>query len=195
MWNFDKTLAEMRRHSMPVPEEMVCINVPDAASVLRYAMTGFLEMQQKEFVWLPEYKAVADWLSDNRGKGLFMYGNCGRGKTLLCRYVLPAILLEYCQKVVSVFDVQMMNRNVDLAISKHIISVDDIGTEEQSVKYGERRLAFAEIMDAAEKNSNLVIVSSNLYADDIKAMYGDRVLDRIKATTRRVLFEGGSLRR
>lgn len=195
MWNFEKTLAEMKRHSMPVPEEAVRISVPNAESVLRYAMSSFLRLQNKEAVWLPEYEIVADWLIDNKGKGLFLYGNCGRGKTLLCRYVLPAILLEYCQKVVSVFDVQTMNRDIDRVVAKHIVSIDDIGTEDQSVKYGERRLAFAEVMDAAEKNSNLVIVSSNLYAADIKAIYGDRVLDRIKATTRRVLFEGESLRR
>lgn len=60
---------------------------------------------------------------------------------------------------------------------------------------GERRLAFAEIVDAAEKRNNLIIVSSNLYAADIGEMYGDRVLDRVKAITNRVLFEGESLRR
>lgn len=195
MWNFDNTLDEMKRHSMPVPGTRVGVKVSEAEAVLQYALSYFLRMQNKEIVWLPEYKEVADWLADNKGKGLFLYGNCGRGKSLLCRYVLPAILLKYCQKVVSVFDVQAMNRNVDLVLSKHIVSIDDVGTEEYSVKYGERRLAFAEVMDAAEKNNNLIIVSSNLYAADIKHIYGDRVLDRIKATTRRVLFEGESLRR
>lgn len=194
MLNFDKTLSEMKRHEMPIPRDTVSIKVPNAEAVLRNAMTYFLAMQRKELIWLPEYRNIVDWLTDNKGKGLFMYGNCGRGKSLLCRYVLPAILLKYCKKVVSVFDVHIMNRDIDHVLSKHILAIDDIGTEEQSVRYGERRMAFAEVMDAAEKHNNLVIVSSNLYGADIGSIYGDRVLDRVKATTRRVLFEGESLR-
>lgn len=194
MWNFDQTVDEMKRHGMPVPQDKVYVSVADAEAVLQCAMTYFLRLQGRDLVWLPEYSQVAEWLADNKGKGLFLYGNCGRGKSLLSRYVLPAILLKFCKKVVSVFDVQAMNKDVDYVLSKHIVSIDDIGTEEQSVRYGERRLAFAEVMDAAEKYDNLVIVSSNLYAADIGQVYGDRVLDRIKATTRRVLFEGESLR-
>ena len=94
----------------------------------------------------------------------------------------------------SVFDIQDMNRDIDLVLSKHIISLDDIGTEEVSIKYGERRMAFAEVMDAAEKHGKLVIVSTNLNESELKERYGDRVLDRIKATTSRILFTGKSLR-
>lgn len=195
MWSFDKTVEEMRRHGMPVPNEKVQVSIPDAEVVLRKTLSYFLTKQGRQMVWLPEYAEIVAWLADNEGKGLFMYGNCGRGKSLLCRYVLPAILLKYCQKVVSVFDVQAMNKDIDLVLSKHIVGLDDIGTEEQSVKYGERRLAFAEIVDAAEKKNNLIIVSSSLYAADIGEVYGDRVLDRVKAVTKRVLFEGESLRR
>ena len=127
-------------------------------------------------------------------RGLFLFGNCGRGKSILCRFALPAILLKYCRKVVTVLDIQDMNRDIDLALSKHILSLDDIGTEEISVKYGERRLAFAEIMDAAEKQGKLVIVSTNLGESELRERYGDRVLDRVRAITTRVLFTGKSLR-
>ncbi len=71
--------------------------------------------------------------------------------------------------------------------------LDDIGTEEVSNVYGNKRLAFAEIMDSAEKYGKLVIVSSNLTVAEIKKRYGDRVLDRVVATTKRVLFEGGKV--
>lgn len=123
-----------------------------------------------------------------------MYGNCGRGKSLLGRFVLPAILLKYSGKITSVYDIQEMNSRVDAVLKKHIISLDDIGTEEISVDYGNKRMAFAEIMDAVEKHGKLIIVSSNLDADSIKKRYGDRIMDRIRATTTRVLFNGESLR-
>ncbi|WP_044215348.1 hypothetical protein [Dysgonomonas gadei] len=60
--------------------------------------------------------------------------------------------------------------------------------------FGNRRMAFAEVMDAAEKHGKLLIISTNLPVDDIRKRYGDRVLDRIKSTTTRILFEGESLR-
>ena len=195
MYSFENTIEEMKRHGMRLPNDKVQINIANAERLLHHAFSYFLKSEGREMIWLPEYDRVADWLTDNKGKGLFLYGNCGRGKSLLCRYVLPAILLKCCQKVVSVFDIQEMNRDIDYVLTKHIIALDDIGTEEQSVKYGERRLAFAEIMDMAEKRNMLVIVSSNLLAADIRSIYGDRVLDRIKATTRRVFFDGESLRR
>lgn len=180
---------------MKLPSDKVYLNVPDSRSLLFSAMRYFVSLEKKSAVWLPEYEKVANWLSDNGGRGLFLYGTCGRGKSILCRYALPAILLKYAGKVVSVFDIQDMNQDIDLVLSKHIISLDDIGTEEVSIKYGERRMAFAEVMDAAEKHSKLVIVSTNLNERELKDRYGDRVLDRIKATTTRVKFVGDSLRK
>ena len=184
----------MKAHGMKLPNDKVYISVPNARTVLRNAMSYFLSLERRQAAWLPEYEKVAAWLSSNNGRGPFLFGNCGRGKSILCRFALPAILLKYCRKVVTVLDIQDMNRDIDLALSKRIVSLDDIGTEELSVKYGERRMAFAEIMDAAEKRGNLVIVSTNLGSKEIAERYGDRVLDRILSTTARVLFTGKSFR-
>lgn len=140
---FDAIVEEMKAHGMKLPSDKVYISVPNARTVLQNAMRYFLSLERRQAAWLPEYEKVAAWLSSNCGRGLFLFGNCGRGKSILCRYALPAILLKYCRKVVTVFDIQDMNRDIDLALSKHILSLDDIGTEELSVKYGERRLAFA----------------------------------------------------
>ena len=146
-------------------------------------------------MWLSEYDKVTEWLSDNRGRGLFLFGNCGQGKSMLCRYVLPAILLSYCHKVVSVFDTQQMNAQLDHVLSRHIISLDDIGTEEVINVFGNKRMAFAEIMDAAEKDGKLLIISSNLSVKELQERYGERTLDRIRATTTRILFNGKSFRK
>lgn len=194
MKNFKETLFDMQQHNIPLPAGRVEIRIPLARQILTDMLTLFLEREGRRLIWLPEYDQVAAWLSDNEGRGLFLYGNCGRGKSLICRYVIPAILLTYCRKVVSVFDVQQMNRDIDLVLSKHIIYIDDIGTEEVSNHYGNRRMAFAEIMDAAEKQNKLVMVSTNLDISGLQAMYGDRIVDRIRSTTRRIVFGGDSLR-
>ena len=192
--SFDEILAEMRAHGMKLPPQRVRVAIPHAKETLEAAMRYFIGQEGREMVWLPEYDKVAAWLADNQGRGLFLYGNCGRGKSVLCRYAIPAILLAHFRKVVSVLDVQDMNADIDRALSRHILALDDIGTEEQSVKWGERRMAFAEIMDAAEKRGKLVIISTNLGEADIRERYGDRILDRIRSTTARVLFHGESLR-
>ena len=193
--SFEHILSEMKAHGMSLPPRRVHIAIPHARSVLQAALGHFIALEHKTARWLPEYDQVADWLADNRGRGLFLYGNCGRGKTLLARYVLPAILLQYNRLVVSTFDAQEMNANIDRVLSKHIVSLDDIGTEETAVSYGNRRMAFAEITDRAEKRGHLLIITSNLSGEQLRERYKDRVYERILATTRRILFQGESLRR
>lgn len=192
--SFEQITDRMRLHGMKLPAERIHIKLKNSDYKLKDAISYFLQTEDRQTQWLPEYDEVSEWLSDNKGRGLFLYGNCGRGKTLLCQYVLPALLLGYCGKVVSIYNVQEMNNRLDEVLNKPIVSVDDIGTEEVSNVYGNRRLAFAELMDVAEKQGKLVIISSNLDVDDIRHRYGDRTLDRIKSTTRRILFQGESLR-
>lgn len=181
-------------HGMKLPSDRVFFSIPDARNVLWSAICYFIGKEGKKARWLPEYEKVAAWAGGNEGMGLFMFGNCGRGKSVLCRYVLPLLLLQYCRKIVSVYDIQDMNRDIDRVLTKHIIALDDVGTEEVSVKYGERRVAFAEVMDAAEKHGKLLIVSTNLGEKELRERYGDRVIDRIRSTTLRVAFNGESLR-
>lgn len=112
----------------------------------------------------------------------------------MVRYVLPAILLKYFNKIVNVYDMQELNGELDDALEKRVLSLYDVGVEEVMNVYGNKRLAFAEVMDAAEKHGKLVIISSNLQEDDLRTQYGYRVVDRVRACTRRVLCVGESLR-
>ena len=104
------------------------------------------------------------------------------------------MLNHYCRKVVSCYDSQQMNAELDSVKQKHIIYVDDIGTENLSVKYGEKRLAFAELTDEAEKKGKLLILTTNLSIDELREKYGERTVDRLRAITKTVLFTGVSLR-
>ncbi|WP_236264240.1 hypothetical protein [Dysgonomonas sp. Marseille-P4677] len=191
---FKSVFDEMKAHGMAIPTQKVNIQIPDARKILENCFKYFLSFQNVEFAWQPEYKEIAKWLENNNGRGLFLHGDCGRGKSLLARYIIPAILLKYTRKVVAVYDVQEMNRSIDEVLKKHIIALDDIGTEEVSVSYGNKRLAFSEIMDAAEKYGKLVIITTNLNKENI-AKYGERIYDRIVSTTKRIEFKGQSLRK
>ena len=174
-----------------VPDK-VSIKIPDSRNNLWAGIRYYTGDTAK---WLPEYEEVADWLSDNKERGLLCLGSCGRGKSLICNRVLPILLNHFCGKVLSCYDAQQMNTDIDNVIKKHIIYIDDVGTEGVSIKFGERRMAFSEIVDEAEKKGKLLIVTSNLTTERLKEKYGERTLDRLKGISRLILFKGESLRR
>lgn len=191
----ESILKQMQAHGMKVPENKVNISIPEAKEALKSTLKAFLELEGSKPLWLKEYDEVSDWLSDNNGKGLFMFGNCGRGKTLLGRYIIPAILLQYEGKVVTCYDAQEMNTKIDEVLKKKIISIDDVGTEDILMQYGNKRLAFLEVIDSVEKEGKLIILTSNLNHEQIIEKYGERTMDRIIATTKRIVFTGKSLRK
>lgn len=191
---FAEIYKNMQAHGMKTPTPKVLIRVPNAKVVLRNALTYFLSLEGKELVWLPQYDLIGDWLEDNKGRGLLLYGSCGNGKTFITRYVLPAILLKYCNRVISSFDMVDANREPDKVLQKHIIALDDIGVESDSVKFGEKRSIVPEVLDATEKYGKLLLLTSNLGAEDLIKRYGNRSFDRILAVTKRIEFNGKSFR-
>lgn len=189
--DFKKTIESLKDTGFNPLPNLVNIAIPDAKSVLWRGLNYFTGKAE----WLPEYEEIGRWLSGNRGRGLLCYGNCGRGKSLICWKIIPLLLNHYCRKIVSCYDAQQMNADIDAVKAKHIIYIDDVGTENVSVKFGEKRLAFCEIVDEAEKRGKLLMLTTNLSLDQIAEKYGERTMDRLTAITTRVLFKGKSLRK
>lgn len=192
MVNFKDALSNLADVGFnPVPNT-VFISIPNAKSALWQGIRFFAG---DAATWQPEYEGIAKWLAGNNGRGLICLGNCGRGKTLICGKVIPVLLNQYCRKIVSCYDAQQMNANIDTVKAKHIIYIDDVGTENLSVKYGEKRLSFAELVDEAEKKGKLLIATTNLSLAELREKYGERTVDRLRAITTPVVFKGESLRK
>lgn len=189
--DFKRTIEGLKATGFNPLPNFVNISIPDAKRILWNGLNYFVGKAE----WLSEYEEVSNWLSDNKGRGLLCYGNCGRGKSLICWKIIPLLLNHYCHKIVACYDAQQMNADIDAVKQKHIIYIDDIGTENVSVKFGEKRLAFCEIVDEAEKRGKLLILTTNLSLDEISQKYGERTMDRLVAITTRVKFKGESLRR
>ena len=87
---FSEIRAEMIQQGNPTPGPRPVIRVKGARELLKavfldyFAATG---ADPSTFQYLKEYDAVGDWLEDNAQKGLFLYGDYGRGKSFLARYV------------------------------------------------------------------------------------------------------------
>ena len=159
-------------------------------------MTAILSSMGERLEWLPEYDRVADWLADNNGKGLFLFGNCGRGKSLLARYAIPAIIRAFSRRIVSVVDCGSQQVNIDEILRRKLIVLDDVGVEVDRIDYGTRRNVVVEAINKAQDDpATMLIMSSNLSGEAIRDRYGDRIYDRVKYLCYRVAFNGQSLRK
>lgn len=165
--------------------------------------------------WLPEYDAVADWLSDNQGKGLMCIGDCGRGKTIITRDILPLVFKNYIQihdaqtdywfhPVYSYFQAKELKSRWDEIVRGKIICIDDVGTEPIAKVYGETHNYFSELVDLCNDRDKLLICSTNLTHAQLfggeedgivyPARCDQRTFSRLVGNTVRVYFEGEDLR-
>ena len=180
--------------------DTVSIKIPNAEEWLRggldYFVSIFSRGPVKKATWNENnYRPIVDWMTDNKERGLFMAGSCGLGKTLIGKYILPYLIRDSCRKVVNIFNAQELNSKPDEILGYHIIYIDDVGTENISNIYGNKRIPFIELCDAMEQQGKLLICSTNLNVEELKQKYGERTIDRLRATTKFVTFEGESLRK
>lgn len=194
---FKNLVSQMRDTGYPQEIDRVQISIPNAEKRLRGGLQYVVNMKSGcNAEWNEHnYRPIVDWMTDNKGKGLLMFGGCGLGKSVIGMYILPLLIKDVHKKVVNIFSAQELNKKIDEILKLHIIYVDDIGTEDNLNSYGNKRMPFAELCDDAEKKGKLLILTTNLSIDELTERYGDRVVDRLIATTKAVPFTGDSLRK
>ena len=183
-------LRELKDTGFALPKRPK-ISVDNARVRLAKAIQYALQGEQPQ--WLPEYEEVADWLTDNKGRGLMLAGACGRGKTVIAARALPLILIQFKIRMY-IFDAAELNTRTSEALRCYNICIDDLGKENESVKFGERRNVFVELMDSVEKQGKLLICTTNLTHKQIEEKYGTHTLDRIYGCCRIIEFSGDSFR-
>lgn len=192
MVDFENAINRMRDFGFNPNPDLVNIHIPNSKENITKGFNYFIG---GGFTWLDEYDDIASWCENNNGRGLLIMGNCGLGKTLICGKILPILINHYCHKVIYITNAQLLNKDIDVILKKHLIYIDDIGTESISVKFGERRLPFAELVDEAEKKGKLLIITTNLNPEEIEEKYGTRTIDRLHAITKAVKLSGKSFRK
>ena len=194
---FKNLVSQMRATGYPQDIARVQIHIPNAEKRSRGGLQYVVNMKSGYNAEWNErnYRPIVDWMTDNKGKGLLMFGGCGLGKSIIGMYILPLLIKDVHKKVVNIFSAQELNKKIDEILKLHIIYIDDIGTEDNLNSYGNKRMPFAELCDAAEKKGKLLILTTNLSIDELTQRYGDRVVDRLIATTKAVPFTGDSLRK
>lgn len=178
----------------------------DTCDPRRELWAAICKFVNKQPQWLPCYEEVAKWLGDNGGRGLICVGTCGLGKSVICMQALPFLFKRHFNIDVMTVTATEMNQRIDELLAycgqNRVIVVDDLGQEALS-HFG--RHTFCELVNAAERTGTLLIITTNIRTTrdpdtrrnypSIEARYGVPTLDRLRATTRVVVFKGESLRK
>lgn len=197
--SFGDVAAYLQQHGYDSRKDPYHIRIADAHKRMDDGLKYFLPDGHQ---WLQGYDRVAEWLTDNRGRGLLCVGTPGLGKTLVCTKILPVILGNGGRPIPSVNAAELHAR-LDELKKERILIIDDLGKEPRK-HFGNTDNSFFELCNNAEHTGNLLIITTNLsttpvadprYPDSIQNRYGLEVLDRLKVITSVAIFKGDSLRK
>ena len=101
----DSIIDNARSYGFIEPKKILDIAIPNAKNWIWYVLKRKFGDSAK---YPPEYDMVASWLAGNKSKGIICSGDCGRGKTLLCGFVIPVLLNHHYNLVVSCYHARDM---------------------------------------------------------------------------------------
>lgn len=142
--------------------------------------------------WLPEYDDIVNWMADTKGKGLFLTGSLGRGKSAIVCGVIPLVFKAKLNKILTVTPARYIKESNP---KKWAWVIDDLGQDVEINDYGTMRYPVQDIVCDCEDYLKLLIITTNLTSQQIADKYGDRVLNRIDRLCQVVRFKGDSLRK
>jgi len=191
--NFQRAISEARKNDDDYAPTPYSFGIPNAKEAL---IVGLEEVMRHKVEWLAEYTQIVNWLTDNRGKGLLLIGPPGVGKSEICMKVIPLIFRMVLHKVFSRYQATELCNEATYrsSLRQRFIAIDDFGIEGTFYDYGNPHIVFSEIVDGIEKRGTLLIATTNLTMDEIKAKYGLRTFDRLRANMHVVVIRERSLR-
>ena len=140
---------------------------------------------------LDSYDEIIDWLSDTKGRGLMLMGDCGLGKSTILNYVIPAIFRTKTNKLLTSTPAKELGE-IERSSASFII-IDDLGTESIKNDYGTKIDAVADAISYAEDSSKTLLITTNLASKALKERYDERTLDRLRKC-KVVVIKGKSFR-
>ena len=191
--NFQRAISEVRKNDDDYAPTPYSFGIPNAKEAL---IAGLGEVMRHKVEWLADYDQIVNWLTDNQGKGLLLIGPPGVGKSEICMKVIPLIFRMVLHKVFSRYQAtELCNETTyRTSLRQRFIAIDDFGIEGTFYDYGNPHIVFSEIVDGIEKRGTLLIATTNLTMDEIKAKYGLRTFDRLRANMHVVVIRERSLR-
>ncbi len=136
---------------------------------------------------------------------VILQGNVGTGKTTLMkalRRTLNDLLIPCKMFRASDFPTLFLD-NAELTERQilggewcRVLMLDDIGVEQYEYKeYGNVIRPFVKIVEERYNRRLPMVVSTNLSGEEIRTIYGERTIDRIKEMSVGIRYEGKSYRK
>lgn len=191
--DFQRAISEARKNDEDYTPTPFRFGIPTAKEAL---IAGLEEVMRHKAEWLSEYDQIANWLTNNQGKGLLLIGPPGIGKSEICMKVIPMIFRMAFHKIFSRYQAtELCNEPIyRTSLRQRFIAIDDFGIEGTFYDYGNPHIVFSEIVDGIEKHGTLLVANTNLTLEEIKAKYGLRTFDRLRANMQVVVIREKSLR-
>ncbi len=171
------------------------IALQDARSILRRKM---LEILGEDVIWLPQYEEIAEWLSDNKGKGLLLRGGQGVGKSFITREILVPIIKDprlLRKNIIEVTPYDIGKKIERITADGVPVFYDDLGLESPYQYMGNTIDPFVMLTYYAEVKGMFLLLTTNLSADDIVRRYGPRVADRLNYLCKTIEINSNSFRK
>lgn len=160
---------------------------------------------EANFVFLPEYKKLREYLKNTQGKGLLLSGGPGVGKSIILKKIIPTVYalrnLEVfpvsCYDLHKIINPKESNETVfDRVSQRRYILLDEIGVEINVNIYGEKFNPVEWLINASEDNNKALFATTNLNDEMLYALYGKRAFDRLikKVTKIEFVKKSSSLR-
>lgn len=179
--------------AIKVSKEYSLFNTEEQARAIiekTFIDSGFV----KKFVWYDGYDKICKWMVNTQGKGLFLVGNTGLGKTRL----LLTITYAFYERGLVVKPYKSYQLTSELAnelLTKPVIAIDEIGREPLGNNYGVKYEPLEILIDGCESSGITLIATSNLKSEKLIERYGQPIYNRLIANCETIVFKGESLRK
>ena len=189
-------ISDMEKVGVTPPPSKISIEIPNADDWFYKVYEEILKADRRVLRKNKHYDDIILWLKGNNQSGLIIMGSCGLGKSMIAKYIIPYIVMKVYGRIFKVVNASEISNKKTLEdiLENRLIVLDDIGTEEMIMEYGNRIDPIPIIVDRAEKEGKLLIITTNLTPSQIKDRYGDRIADRIRYLCKQVAIKGESYR-
>lgn len=150
--------------------------------------------------------SVAKWLVTLPKPGLMLRGYIGVGKTTMMLAVkrMLHLLTDEVMKVADAREIAALAKDSPREFTAlkgcKLLGIDDLGTEAVIVKsYGNELSPLAELLASRYSERKFTVITTNLslkevsddvFEDELKAIYGDRILDRLREMCNTIFYDG-----